>query len=409
MHQLRRNPIGAENRCRYRPNPPGQTVSSVPASWEGVLMTNLRVAIVGGGIGGLSAAVALHEIGAQVGVYEQAHQLGDVGAGVAVHPNSQRVLDRLGLGRRVSRMGAPLSEFRFFTRDGTVVAHETYGADARQLGLHRADLVAVLAAALPIGVVRTGHRCVQFTQHDGAAVVRFDNGASVDADVVVAADGIHSGLQRYVVEPADPVFSGMVAYRGVIPAGRLPDWDQNLVMWGGDGRHLLAYPVRAGQLINYVGFVPADEQMRESWSAPGDPAALAAEFADWNPPARRLLSHVETTFKWGLYDREPLTRWTHGRLTLLGDAAHPMLPHMGQGANQAIEDAMALATLLRGVAVADAPAALMRYQTLRRDRTARVQQNARANGLRFDSAQAVSLSQPWVRDYDVEREALAIS
>jgi salicylate hydroxylase len=284
-----------------------------------------------------------------------------------------------------------------------------YGAETGPLGLHRADLIAILAAGLPTGIVHTGHRCVQFTQHDGSAVVRFDNGVSVGADVVIAADGIHSGLQRLVVEPSEPVFSGMVAHRGLIPAVRLPGWPRHMVMWGGEGKHLLAYPVRSGKLINFVGFVPADEQMRESWSAPGDPVRLAAEFAGWSPKARRLLSQVETTFKWGLYDREPFPQWTHGRLTLLGDAAHPMLPHMGQGANQAIEDAMALAVLLRGVTAADAPAALMRYQTLRRDRTARVQKRARAYGLRFDSARAVSFNHPWVQDYDVGREALAVS
>ncbi|MDT5066479.1 MAG: hypothetical protein QOK02_2634 [Mycobacterium sp.] len=368
----------------------------------------LRVAIIGAGIGGLSAAIALQQMGAQVRVYEQARQLGEIGAGVALHRNSQRVLARLGLAQQVGRRGSRLSEFHLFTPDGTVVSHETYDSGAAQLAMHRADLIAVLVAALPAGFVHTGWRCVQFTQSDGSAVVSFDNGVRVGADVVVAADGIHSGLQRYVVEPTDPVFSGMVAYRGLIPAARLPGWPQGLVTWGGDGKHLIAYPVRAGQLVNYVGFVPADDQMRESWSAPGDPAALAAAFADWTPEARRLVSQVEATLKWGLYDRDPLPRWTHGRLTLLGDAAHPMLPHMGQGANQAIEDAMALAILLRGVSTADAPAALMRYQKLRRDHTARVQQDARRNGHRFDSGQPLSLNHSWVRDYDVEKEARAV-
>ncbi|MCW2550394.1 MAG: 2-polyprenyl-6-methoxyphenol hydroxylase [Mycobacterium sp.] len=372
-------------------------------------MKKLRVAIIGGGIGGLSTAVALHQMGAEVRVYEQARQLAEVGAGVGLHRNSQRVLDRLGLGDEVSRRGARLSEFHLFTQDGTVVSHEKYGAGAGQLGLHRADLVEVLAGALPTEVVHTGHRCVQFTQHGGSARVSFDNGAAVSADVVVAADGIHSRLQRDVVEPTDPVFSGVVAYRGLIPAERLPEWPKGLVTWGGDGKHLIAYPVRAGELINYVGFVPADEQMRESWSAPGDPTILAAAFADWTPQVRRLLSRVETTLKWGLYDREPLPRWTDGRLTLLGDAAHPMLPHMGQGANQAIEDALALAILLRGVPAADAPTALTRFQMLRRDHTARVQRSARVNGLRFDAAKPLSLNQSWVRDYDVEKEALAAS
>ncbi|MDT5103726.1 MAG: hypothetical protein QOI25_1239, partial [Mycobacterium sp.] len=207
-------------------------------------MKKLRVAIIGGGIGGLATAVALHQIGAQVRVYEQARELGDVGAGVALHRNSQRVLDRLGLREDVGRCGALLSEFNFFTQRGAVVSRETYDPEARQLGLHRADLVAVLAAALPTGVVHTGHRCVQFSQHDGSASVTFDNGVSTSADVVVAADGIHSGLQRYVVESTDPVFSGVVAYRGLIPAARLPGWPQGLVIWGGDGKHLIAYPVR---------------------------------------------------------------------------------------------------------------------------------------------------------------------
>ena len=143
-------------------------------------MKKLRVAIIGGGIGGLSAAVALHQVGAQVRVYEQARQLGEVGAGVALHRNSQRVLDRLGLGQQVGRRGARLSEFHLYTQDGTVVSHETYDAGAGQLGLHRADLVAVLAAALPTGVVHTGCRGVQFAQDDGSAVVSFDNGVSVE-------------------------------------------------------------------------------------------------------------------------------------------------------------------------------------------------------------------------------------
>jgi salicylate hydroxylase len=276
------------------------------------------------------------------------------------------------------------------------------------MGVHRADLVAVLAAALPAEVVHTGRRCTQFIQHDGSAAVTFDTGEVVQADVVIAADGIHSVLQQYVVERTEPVFSGTVAYRGLVSATRVPDWPQCLVVWGGKGKHLLAFPVRAGQQINFVGFVPADTQMRESWSAPGDPATLRAEFASWNPQASRLLHQVDATFKWGLYDRNPLTRWTNGRLALLGDAAHSMLPHMGQGANQAIEDAMALATLLQGVSAADVPNVLMQYQGLRRDRTARIQQLSRSNGVGFDAGTTVRLVRPWVQDYDVEADAVAV-
>ena len=241
-------------------------------------------------------------------------------------------------------------------------------------------------------------------------MVSFDNGVSVEADVVIAADGIHSTLQRYVIERLPPVFSGVVAHRGVIPAARVPDWSwpRALVNWVGKGKHFLVFPVRAGTLLNDVGFVSADEQMRESWSAPGDPAVLTAEFADWDPWLSRLLSRVDATFRWGLYDRDPLPRWTHGRLTLLGDAAHAMLPHMGQGANQAIEDGMALATLMRDAGAADVTDVLIRYQALRLDHTARVQQGSRANGMRMDSGQAVSIGQPGVQDYDVEAEARAM-
>jgi salicylate hydroxylase len=377
-----------------------------------IQMRSLRVVIVGGGIGGLSAALALRAAGADVRVYEQAAEIGEVGAGVGLFPNSIRILHSLGVADAVTRRAAPLTEWSMYTPDGSVLSHQVAGRDGSvsSLGMYRPDLVAVLAAGLPSGVLHTGHRCIAFSQDDRSAVVTFDNGVSVEADVVIAADGIHSTLQGYVVEPRPPVFSGVVAYRGVMPAARVPDWfwPQGLVNWVGQGKHFLVFPVRAGTLLNYVGFLPADEQMRESWSAPGDPAVLAAEFADWNPSLSRLLSRIDATFRWGLYDRDPLPRWTNDRLALLGDAAHAMLPHMGQGANQAIEDGMALATLMRDTAAADVTEALIRYQGLRHDHTARVQRGSRANGLRMDSGQAITIAQGGVQDYDVEAEARAM-
>jgi salicylate hydroxylase len=154
-------------------------------------------------------------------------------------------------------------------------------------------------------------------------------------------------------------------------------------MWLGEKKHFLVFPLRAGEIINFVGFVPADDEMRESWSAPGDPDQLRAEFAGWDDRITDLLSKVDHTFRWGLYDREPLSKWYSGRLALLGDAAHPMLPHLGQGANQSIEDGIALATLLEECD--DLETALGRYQDLRLDRVADVQFNARKNGMRYDS------------------------
>jgi salicylate hydroxylase len=157
-------------------------------------------------------------------------------------------------------------------------------------------------------------------------------------------------------------------------------------MWAGPAKHFLVFPVRHGAMVNYVGFVPTDEEMRESWSAPGDPEVLRRAFAGWDARIAAVLAEVDTTFRWALYDREPLPAWTCGRLALLGDAAHPMLPHLGQGANQAIEDGMALATILERADAASVPAALLVYDRLRRERVAEVQRGARIHGLRVDSA-----------------------
>ena len=182
-------------------------------------------------------------------------------------------------------------------------------------------------------------------------------------------------------------------------------------------KDFLVYPVRAGELINYVGFVPTDELMKESWSAAGNPAALAREFAGWDPMIESIIAQVSTTFRWGLYDREPLPSWTRGRLALLGDAAHPMLPHVGQGANQVLEDAVSLAIVLSHADSASARKALLIYEALRRERTARVQRSARVNGARYDSAgtdlnsrdrqlAAQSQERAWIWNYDAGAEAM---
>lgn len=354
------------------------------------MSARIRVAIVGGGIGGLFAANALLREGLQVSVYEQAPALGEVGAGVFLTPNSVRQLERVGLGPAVERLGARVGPgSHYFRHDGTPIAPvqvtDSAGWNAT-FGMHRADLITILSEQLPVGVVHTGHRCTGFAQ-DGVTRVSFANGAVAEADVVVAADGIHSELQKYVVPPSEPVFSGSVAYRGLVPHERVRGWPTDCwQMWLGPGKHFLAFPVRAGKLVNFVGFVPADEEMRESWSAPGNPDMLRREFAGWDRRIEGLLQNVEFTFRSALYDREPLSTWTRGRLTLLGDAAHPMLPHLGQGANQAIEDGMALAAVLGQADREEVARALPVYERLRRGRVAEVQRGARENGLRYDSA-----------------------
>jgi salicylate hydroxylase len=365
-----------------------------------------HVVIVGGGIGGLFAANALIAGGVEVSVYEQAPAIGEIGAGVFLTPNSVRHLQRIGLEPAVEKWGARVGrESRYFRHDGAPIAPvqvtDTSGWNAT-FGMHRADLVNMLAEALPPGTVRTGHRCSAFAQNGDAARVSFANGASAEADIVIAADGIHSELRPYVFPPSSPVFHGSVAYRGLVPHERVPHWPTDRwQMWLGQGRHFLTFPVRAGKLINYVGFVPTDEKMKESWSAPGDPDVLRQEFAGWDPRIQGLLSEVQVTFRWALYDREPLPVWTNGRLSLLGDAAHPMLPHLGQGANQSIEDGMALATILGRADRTAAPLALQAYEQLRRERVAQVQRGARENGMRYDSA----YSDLGVRDAEITAHA----
>jgi salicylate hydroxylase len=349
------------------------------------------VVIIGGGIGGLFAANALIAQGLRVSVYEQAPALGEIGAGVYVTPNAVRHLERVGLGPAVEKWGARVGPgSHYFRHDGSPIA-PVQVADASgwnaAFGMHRADFVNFLAANLPPGVVHTGHRAVGFEQNGDTGRVRFANGASAEAEVVVGADGIHSELRPHVFPPSKPVFHGTISYRGLVSCERLPGWPiDSWLMWAGPSRHFLVFPVRHGTMVNYVGFVPVDEEMKESWTAPGDPAVLRREFEGWDPRIGRVLQQVDKTFRWALYDREPLPTWSKGRLTLLGDAAHPMLPHLGQGANQTIEDGMALATILAQVDTPAVPASLLVYERLRRERVAAVQLGARQHGLRVDSA-----------------------
>ena len=379
------------------------------------------MAIVGGGIGGVTAANSLLQRGIKVQLYEQATALTEVGAGVAIQPNGIRMLRHLGLGDGLVRYGARWVDPQFRRSDGTLAAAMWPPELASKIefyGMHRADLLAMLVDHLPVGCVHTDHRCVGFEQDNQQAVLTFADGAQVTADVVVAADGIHSTLQQFVVAPAAPVFSGSVAYRGVISAASV-SWPPGAMRnWMGAGKHFLVFPVRANELLNYVGFVTTDESMKESWLTADAPAALTQAFAGWDPMVGAIIAQVKTMFRSGLYDREPLPTWTRGRLTLLGDAAHPMLPHTGQGANQAIEDGVALASVLSRADSESAPRALLIYEKLRRERTAGVQRISRVNGARYDAAggdleardrklNVQPQERAWIWNYDAEAEASA--
>lgn len=386
-----------------------------------VLMGNgLTAAVVGGGIGGLATAAALTRAGIEATVYEQAPEIGEIGAGVLIGPNGVRLLHRLGLAGAIDETGGWVGEGSTYWRhDGTRVAPvmtTDSSGWAAMYGMHRADLVEMLRRVVPDDHVKPGHRAVSFSQTAQRARVAFENGAAAEADLVIAADGIHSAMRQFVTEPTAPVFSGQISYRGVLETSRVPWWPRRVFqVWMGQGKHVIVFPVRAGRMLNFVCFLPADTAMRESWSAPGDPDALRAAFAGFATPVTDLLKQVDSTFWWGLYDRGPLAEWTNGRLALLGDAAHPMLPHLGQGANQAIEDAFALAAVLKGTSARDVPAALRRYARVRRRRTDVVQANSRTNGERYDQVNRTAAGRDrelidtrklraWLYDYDVEAE-----
>lgn len=262
-------------------------------------MASLRVAVVGGGIGGLMAAVALRSRGADVDVYEQAPALGEVGAGVALAPAGMRILERLGVAQDVSRWAVPIGKVDVRRSDGSAMAPTGAGS---------ADPAETKPSA-----GRPRRRCRHGRPPAGSRRRAGRRTARGQTPCCNATWSSHSPRCSPGRSPTAEVLS----------ADRLPEWRRDLAaLWNGDGKRFLTFPVHAGQLRNFVGFVPADEQMRESWSTSGDPAALAAEFAGWDPHLGELIARIDKTFRWGIYDRDPLPQWSRGRVTLLGDAAH---------------------------------------------------------------------------------------
>lgn len=349
----------------------------------------VNVAIVGGGIGGLTAACALIQQGFEVNLYEQASEITEVGAGVQLAPNGILQLQRLGFAEPLEKVLTPFTEksrYRFSdgASAGRVLVSDKTGTIPVS-GVHRADLIEMLKGGVPEANLHLNLQFHELVRGAEKQTLIFGDGSEAVADVIIGADGIHSKVRDAVATPSEPVFSGMNAYRGTIKREVIPSWPSDeFQVWMGSGRHFLTFPIRGGDEINFVGFVPAEKGFTESWSEVGDPNDLRAHFAGWDPAVEGLLDVVDRTNWWGLYDREPLKQWSSGRVTLLGDAAHAMLPHVGQGANQAIEDGVVLAVLLR--AYSDNPElALKRYEEVRLPRTSAVQAGSRQNGLRYDS------------------------
>lgn len=347
-----------------------------------------RIAIVGGGIGGLVAAIELLQAGIDVQVYEQAKWLSEVGAGINIGPNASRILFRLGLRDECAKV-AFRSEFFHQRRwqDGRSLTRTPFGTaieaefGAPHMIFHRGELHALLAKAVPAERVHLAHRCVDIRQDGDGVRARFDNGVEIEADALIGADGIHSTVRRALIGLERPRFACR-AYRGLIPVERVRDIPTDSTAWLGPGRHFIHYFVSAGRLLNFVGHVEQEAWMSESWTEPGSVDDLRAAYAGWHPQVQRIIDAVDETFIWAVLDREPIARWTYGRITMLGDACHPMIPFMGQGGAQAIEDAAALASCFQRCGD-DVEAAFKLYETVRLPRATKIQHGSWENKTRF--------------------------
>lgn len=353
-----------------------------------------EIAIVGAGLGGLTCALALVRAGLRVTVYEQAPQLGEVGAGITLSPNASRIMIALGLEKGMRRLGVvPPRQLTQTLHTGAVLVERERGeAVEAQYGapyvhLHRADLHALLADALEAaqpGAVRLDHKLEHIASNDRQAMLGFAGGAQASAAVAIGADGVKSVVRDRLFRTTPPQFTGQVAWRGVLPRAALPAEVQALPpgIWIGERRLFMRYPMRGWDLVNYAAFVNLEGWSEEGWAIPSTIAELRGHYADAEP---MLLALIDSTppdqlFKWALHAREPLESWIAGSVTLLGDAAHGMLPFMGQGAATAMEDGMVLARCLARFPKAEA---LQRYEAARRERTTMVQTQSRLLGLQF--------------------------
>jgi salicylate hydroxylase len=391
-----------------------------------------RAAIIGGGLGGLASCLALHQRGIEAVVYEQTAELSEIGAGLNMSPNALKALRALGIEDEAIAIGfQPDDQVIRSWRSGRVIARQQRGGNIADrfgaifLSMHRADLLAIFARALPESCVRLGARCTSVDAASEGAVARFADGTEIEADIIIGADGIHSAVRESLFGHIDPTFTGCICWRGLVPADAVAHIDsvRDMTAWWGPHGHIVHYPVRRGELVNFVAHLNSDGWTEESWTYECDREELMETYASWNKSLRQLIESSERYYKWALYDREPLERWGEGPITLLGDSAHPMLPYLGQGACMAIEDGCILAE-----AVARSPdrltEALRDYERLRMPRTKRAQlgsrQRAKENHLaspfarlkrdlrmayrsRFGKDKS-PIQAEWLYDYDVSAE-----
>lgn len=377
-------------------------------------MSALKIGIVGGGVGGLAAAIACARQGHDVTVFEQAKGFSRVGADINLTPNVVRAIDGLGAGAAIRERGAQPT-FRI-SRDWDTgqetsrlgmsnVAEERYGAP--QVTIHRADIIHALAEQFPIERMQFGRRIQSLSQDDRGVTLRFEDGDSATFDVVVGADGIHSRVRTALFGEERPRFTGVVSFRSVVPTERVkdvPEIEAFTKWWGPTPQsQIVTFPLNQGKETFIFATTGQDSWTEESWTSEGDVEELRGFYKDFHPDARALLAACDSTLKSALYERDPLPRWSVGTATLLGDACHPMLPFMAQGAGMAIEDAVVLGRALAGASTrAEAGQALLAYENARKERTAQIQIGSRGNQWMKTQGNA-----DWVYGYDAWNVPLA--
>lgn len=358
-------------------------------------MTRPRLLVAGAGIGGLAAALAALKTGCDVDVYEQAHELREVGAGLQLSANGTRVFYALGVGEELKALSCEATgkEIRLWNTGETWKLFDLGALSTERYGfpyftVYRPDLLGVLAAAVrreKADAIHLGVKCIGFTQDDTSVTLQFQN-REAKGDVLVGADGVHSRIRQGLFGPDKPQFTGIIAWRGIVPMERLPKPMARMVgvNWVGPGGHVVHYPLRAGSVMNFVGALERSDWQVESWSARGTTEELAADFRGWHQDVHALIRNIPLPYKWALMVRPPMERWTVGRVTLLGDACHSMVPFLAQGAVMAIEDGYILARALTE-AGGDVPSRLLKYENARRERTRRAVEGSAANITRFHS------------------------
>ena len=353
-----------------------------------------KILIAGAGLGGLTAALALIRDGHEVHVFEQAEQLGEVGAGLQLGANGTRVLDALGIGSEIRAVASEPAgkEIRLWSTGQTWKLFDLGATSVAEYGhpyftMYRPDLHKVLVDAVEAaqpGAILTGARCEGFEATGAGVELRIADGRRVQGDLLIGADGVHSRIRAQLFGGDAPNFSGCLAWRSVIPAERLPERLRRPIgtNWIGPGGHVVHYPLRRGELVNFVGIVARDDWTLESWSTAGTVDECANDFKGWHDDVQTLIHSIQTPYKWALMLREPMRRWSIDRISLLGDACHPTLPFLAQGAGMAIEDGAMLARCIATYST-DVALALSRYERARLERTSQIVRGSSENVHRF--------------------------